>query len=187
MVDASPLTSVLKQLGNQYGHFTCEVCLEKKESGYEAVFGKVTAIKAGDTGSIKEPVDFGPYVFAARRFELTEISRIIEEQSPKFSIGQYSFTFQNAQLSRTFTDLISSNNDWSDWPVNLIELRSSSGRNYIPPKALASHNTNRIFHDVFDGIEQYYGCQNLQQQRMDQKHALCPARLSYSDSRDYAR
>src|SRR5260221_4117595 len=51
----------------------------------------------------------------------------------------------------------SSSNDLSEWPDDLIELRANSHSNYIPLKALVSHNTSRLFHDVYDGVQQFMG------------------------------
>lgn len=159
MADASLLINILNQRRSQYGHFLLEACLEKTPAvGYDSLFAKVTAAKADETKPIQAPLDFGSHVFAARRLELDELQPLIEQANPRFEIDRYSFVMTNAQLARSFyQERLSSNNLWSDWPIDLLELRSASGANYIPPKALVSHNTKRVFRDVYDGIEQYMG------------------------------
>lgn len=160
MANVLLLTNLLDQRRSQYGHFLLEACLERTATtaSYDNLFAKVTAVKAGETKPIQAPLDFGSHVFAARRLELDELQPLIEQPNPTFSIGCYSFTFANPQLSRSFyQERLSSNNDWSDWPIDLLELRSMGGGNYISPRTLVSHNTRRVFRDVYDGIEQYTG------------------------------
>jgi len=160
MANTSPLINILDQRRSQYGHFVLEACLEKTATtaNYENLFAKLTAVKSSETKAIQALLDFGSHVFAARRLELDELQSLVEQPNPTFEIDRYSFVMTNAQLARSFyQERLSSNNPWSDWPIDLLELRSMGGANYIPPKALVSHNMKRVFRDVYDGIEQYMG------------------------------
>lgn len=158
MADALLLTTILDQRSGQYGHFIFEACFEGAISGYNNLFAKLTAVKEGDDKPVQSPLNFGSYVFAARRFEIADIHAIMRQESPTFTVDTYSFVVEKAQLRRTYPRRISSNNIWSDWPVDLVDGHSGSGgSNYVAPEVLVSHNAPRVFHDVFDGIKQYMG------------------------------
>jgi len=157
MAEAFLLTNILDRRGSQYSHFVFEVCLEKKESGYEIVFGKIFAAKRGESKPPRSPIDFGDYVYAACYFELSELGLILQESNPTFTVNGYKAILQNAYLRPSSMSRLSSNNDLSEWPADLMELRPNSHSNYVPLKTLVAHNTSRLFHDVYDGIEQFMG------------------------------
>src|SRR5262249_765910 len=50
-----------------------------------------------------------------------------------------------------------SNSDLSPWPADVTELRGASHSNYIPLEPLVSYKTQRIFHDAYEGIQDYMG------------------------------
>jgi hypothetical protein len=157
MPEPSILKNILDRRGNQYGCFTLEVCMMKTNSGYEIVFAKMTAQKQGTVITSPPPLDFGDYAYAARSFNANELLEIIQEQNPTFKIGSYEFVLTNATLRLSGLARMSSNNIMSDWPAELLELRSSSHANYLNPKALVAHGASRVFHDQYDGIQQYMG------------------------------
>jgi hypothetical protein len=157
MAEASILTEILNRHGSQYGHFKIEACLQKAESRYEIVFGKVTAQQRSQEKSNQPLLDFGDYVYVAESFELSELQPILQEQNPSFKLGPYGLTLQNATLRPSGLSRMCSNNFLSSWPAELLELRPHAHQNYLNPKPLVAHNTSRIFHDQYDGIQQYLG------------------------------
>jgi hypothetical protein len=157
MAETSILTEILNRRVSLYAYFKVEACLQKIDSRFEIVFAKVTAQERNQAQSIKSPLDFGEYVYVSQCFELNDFPPILQEQNPTFKLGPYEFVLQNATLRSSSMGRVSSNNSFSEWPTELLELRPGSHQNYLNPKALVAHNASRIFHDQYDGIRQYMG------------------------------